>query len=160
MIDTKPSYKGEGLVWDKLKQYLPDDMIVYNQREVNGREYDFCVLSENLGLLVIEVKGWISDKVAVKGVDHIMVEGYERPQSSPKKQVRAYRFAILNLIRKKYSLSPLVLDMVCYPSISEEEYKSCHLDIVSEKDYTIFKEDLENQESLNNKIINIFRLIM
>jgi hypothetical protein len=48
--------------------------------------------------------------------------------------------------------------MVCYPFISEEEYKSCHLDIVSEKDYTIFKEDLENQESLNNKIINIFQI--
>lgn len=158
MIDTKPSYKGEGLVWDKLKKYLPDDMVVYNQREVNGREYDFCVMSENLGLIVIEVKGWISDKIAVNGVDHIMVEGYEKPQSSPKKQARAYRFAILNLIRKKYKLSPLVLDMVCYPFISETEYKSCHLNIVSEKAYTIFKEDLESRESLNNKIINIFQI--
>ena len=29
MIDERPSYKGEGLVWDKLKQYLPGDMVVY-----------------------------------------------------------------------------------------------------------------------------------
>lgn len=158
MIDTKPFYKGEGLVWDKLKEYLPDDMVVYNQREVNGREYDFCVMSENLGLIVIEVKGWVSDKIAVNGVDHIKVEGYEKLQSSPKKQARAYRFAILNLIRKKYNLSPLVLDMVCYPFISETEYKSCHLDIISEKDYTIFKEDLQSRELLNNKITNIFQI--
>ncbi len=158
MIDKKPSYKGEGLVWDKLHDYLPDDIIVYNQREVNGREYDFCIMSENLGFIVIEVKGWISEKISVNGVDDIIVEGYEKPQFSPKKQARAYRFAILNCINEKYNLSPLVLDMVCYPFISEVEYRNCHLDIISEKDYTIFKEDLENRELLNNKIINVFQI--
>ena len=50
MIDTKPSYKGEGKVWETLKEFLPDEMVVYNQREVNGREYDFCLLIENLGI--------------------------------------------------------------------------------------------------------------
>lgn len=158
MIDAKPSYKGEGIVWEKLKEYLPNETVVYNQREVNGREYDFCVMSENLGLIVIEVKGWISDKITVNGIDNIIVDGYEKPQTSPKKQARAYRFAILNRISKKYNLSPLVLDLVCYPFISEAEYKKCHLDIISEKEYTIFREDLENKELLNNKINNLFQI--
>ena len=57
MIDEKPSFKGEGKVWNKLSEYLPSDMVVYNQREINGREYDFCVMAENLGIVVIEVKG-------------------------------------------------------------------------------------------------------
>lgn len=158
MIDEKPFFKGEGKVWDKLSEYLPSNMVVYNQREINGREYDFCVMAENLGIVVIEVKGWLTEKIIVNGVDNIDVEGYEKPQTSPKKQARAYRFAILNKISEKYNVSPLVLDMVCYPFISKAEYESSRLDIVSEEQYTIFKEDLEDRERLNNKIINIFQV--
>lgn len=158
MIDKKPSFKGEGKVWDKLNEYLPDDMVVYNQREINGREYDFCIMAENLGIVVIEVKGWLSEKIIVKGVDNIEVEGYEKPQTSPKKQARAYRFAILNRISKNYNVSPLILDMVCYPFISKAEYEGIHLNIVSEEQYTIFKEDLEDRELLNYKISNVFQL--
>lgn len=84
MIDKKPSWKGEGKVWESLSTNLPGDNVVYNQREVNGREYDFCVLAENLGLVIIEVKGWDSDKIDVRGVDNIIVEGYDEPQTSPK----------------------------------------------------------------------------
>ena len=51
MIDTRPSFKGEGKVWDKFSEYLPNDMVIYNQREINGREYDFepnwkCIFDE------------------------------------------------------------------------------------------------------------------
>lgn len=158
MIDTKPSYKGEGLVWEKLNEYLPDEMVVYNQREINGREFDFCIMSENLGIVVIEVKGWQANKIKVNGIDDIAVDGYDTSQTSPKKQARAYRFAILNRISKKYNASPLVLDMVCYPFISEAEYKESHLDIISEREYTILKEDLDDREALNNRIINIFQI--
>lgn len=48
-------------------------MVVYNQREINGREYDFCVMAENLGIVVIEVKGWLTEKIIVNGVDNIDV---------------------------------------------------------------------------------------
>lgn len=158
MIDVRPSYKGEGKVWDKFSEYLPSDMVAYNQREINGREYDFCIMAENVGVLIVEVKGWLPDKIKVNGVDDIEVEGYEKPQGSPKKQARAYRFAILNKISAKYNVSPLVLDMVCYPFISKEDYYQTHLDIVSGEDYTIFAEDLENKEALNNKILNVFTI--
>lgn len=84
MIDLKPNYNGEAKVWEKLNEYLPNDMVVYNQREINGREYDFCVLAENLGILIIEVKGWISNKLKVNGVDDIEVDGYVDSQGSPK----------------------------------------------------------------------------
>ncbi len=158
MIDTKPSYKGESIVWDSLDKYLPSDFVVYNQREINGREYDFCIMAENLGVVIIEVKGWVSDKITVNGVDNIIIEGYDKAQTSPKKQARAYRFAVLNKISEKYNASPLVMDMVCYPFISEKEYHDCKLDIISEPQYTIFKEDLENQELINNKILNVFHI--
>lgn len=94
MIDKKPTYNGEAKVWERLNEYLPNDIVVYNQREINGREYDFCLMIENEGMLIIEVKGWKADKICVNGVDEIEVEGYDKAQTSPKKQARAYRFAL------------------------------------------------------------------
>lgn len=156
MIDQKPTLHGEAKLWSCLESYLPNDTIVYHNREVNGREFDFCLLMENYGVLVIEVKGWLSDKICVNGIDEIVVEGYDKPQRSPKKQSRAYRFALLNKIVEKHNVSPLVFDMVCYPFISEAEYKSKRLDIVSEEKFTIFKEDLDNQEQLLKKIFDAY----
>lgn len=152
MIDQKPTFHGEAKVWNALSSFLPNNIVVYNNREINGREFDYCLFIENVGVLIIEVKGWLADKISVQGVDNIIVEGYEKPQRSPKKQARAYRFALLNKIVEKYNTSPLVFDMVCYPFITKAEYRILHLDIVSEGQFTIFKEDLENAEALLAKL--------
>lgn len=152
MIDQKPSFHGEIKVWEKVNEYLPNDVIAYNNREINGREFDYCLFLEGMGALIIEVKGWLADKITVQGVDNIAVEGYDQPQRSPKKQARAYRFALLNKIKEKHNVSPLVFDMVCYPFISKDEYLATHLSIVSEEQFTIFKEDLDSKDALINKI--------
>lgn len=65
MIDQKPTLHGEAKLWSCLESYLPNDTIVYHNREVNGREFDFCLLMENYGVLVIEVK---KDITYVSGV--------------------------------------------------------------------------------------------
>ena len=41
MMDNKPTeYKGEALVWEKLYSLLPNDVVVYNHREVvDDREF-------------------------------------------------------------------------------------------------------------------------
>lgn len=159
MIDAKPAYHGEAKLWEQLKAFLPNSVIVYNNREINGREFDSCLFIENSGILIIEVKGWISSAIKVNGVDDIEVEGYNTPQHSPKKQARAYRFALLNKIKEKHNVSPLVFDMVCYPFISREEYFSTHLDIISEEQLTIFKEDLESSEMLTAKIQEAYNTV-
>ena len=157
MIDCKPEYLGEAKLWSALNDYLPDNIIVYNTREINGREFDSCLLLEDCGALIIEVKGWLANKITVKGVDEIEIEGYSDAQRSPKKQARAYRFALLNLIKQKFDASPLVLDMVCYPFITKEEYYQSHLDIICEETFVLFKEDLESEETLLNKIKGVFQ---
>lgn len=148
MIDNKPSFHGEAKAWESFQKFLPMEAVVYNNREINGREFDFCILWEGVGLFVVEVKGWMADKLTVLGVDNILVDGYEQPQKSPKKQARAYRFALLNKIVRKYNVSPLITDLVCYPFISRQDYQKQHLDIVSENNFTICKEDLESKEAL------------
>ena len=157
MIDKKPEYKGEGKVWESLSDNLPGEAIVYNSREVNGREFDFCILMKNVGMIIIEVKGWLANSIFnVTGVDEIIIQGYDKPEKSPKKQARAYRFGLLNLISDKYSVSPLIFDLVCYPFISKKEYYDNRLDIVSEETLTLFKEDLSDPIRLGDKLLNAY----
>lgn len=157
MIDKKPEYKGEGKVWESLSDNLPGEAIVYNGREINGREFDFCVLMKNIGMIVIEVKGWIADSIFdVAGVDEIIIQGYDKPEKSPKKQARAYRFGLLNMISDKYNVSPLIFDLVCYPFITKKEYYDKRLDIVSEETLTLFKEDLSDPIRLGDKLLNAY----
>ena len=157
MIDKKPEYKGESKVWEILSDNLPDEAIVYNGREVNGREFDFCILMKNIGMIVIEVKGWIADSIFdVAGVDEIIIQGYDKPEKSPKKQARAYRFGLLNMISDKYNVSPLIFDLVCYPFITKKEYYEKRLDIVSEETLTLFKEDLSDPIKLGDKLLNAY----
>lgn len=157
MIDKKPEYIGEGKVWNSFADNLPGNAVVYNSREVKGREFDFCILMKNIGMIVVEVKGWLADSIFdVAGVDEIVIQGYDRPEKSPKKQARAYRFGLLNMISDRYNVSPLIFDLVCYPFISKKEYYNKRLDIVSEESLTIFKEDLSDSMRLGDKLLNAY----
>lgn len=44
VVDVKSSYKGEQKVRNAIEEFFTDDAVVYNNREVNGREYDICLL--------------------------------------------------------------------------------------------------------------------
>lgn len=157
MIDNKPEYHGEAFTWESFLHNLPNEVVVYNHREINGKEFDFCILLKNMGILVVEVKGWrYEDIFDVAGVDEIIVSGYSKPQRSPKKQARAYRFGLLNMINDKYNVSPLIFDMVCYPFLSKKEYLEKRLDVISEPEMTLFKEDLADSMSLGGKISSAF----
>ena len=159
MMDNKPTeYKGEALVWEKLYSLLPNDVVVYNHREVvDDREFDFALLIKNVGIMVIEVKGWQSQYIFdVKGPDEIVIQGETQIYGSPEKQARGYRFDWLNFLNDQFAISPVVLSMVCYPFISEKEYKDVRLDIVSSRDFTIFSDDLNSATKLGQKISNAF----
>ncbi|MGP1403839.1 MAG: UvrD-helicase domain-containing protein [Catonella sp.] len=159
MMDNKPTeYKGEALVWEKLSSLLPGDVVIYNHREVvDDREFDFALLIKNVGIMVIEVKGWQSQYIFdIKGPDEIVIQGDSKIHSSPEKQARGYRFDWLNFLNDRFGISPVVLSMVCYPFISEKEYKDVRLDIVSSKDSTIFSDDLNSATKLGQKISNAF----
>ena len=159
MMDNKPTkYKGEALVWEKLSSLLPNDVVVYNHREVvDDREFDFALLIKNIGIMVIEVKGWKAQYIFdVKSPDEIIIEGESKVYGSPEKQARGYRFDWLNFLNDQFGISPVVLSMVCYPFISEKEYRGARLDVVSSKDFTIFSDDLSSANKLGQKILNAF----
>ena len=152
------TYEGEKKVYECIKDNLPDEIICYHNREITGKQFDFCLIIERMGMLVIEVKGWnISNIVKVNSPDCIQTNLYDEPVGSPKKQARSYKFALVNTYNNKYSINPLVMDMVCYPFMSEYEYKKCNLNIISEPEFTLFKEDIENPTKFAMKIAGVYQ---
>ena len=151
-------YAGESYVYDCIKENLPDDVVCYYNREVEGKQFDFCLLIENMGVVIIEVKGWKPNHIVkVQSPDEIITTLYEKPVLSPKKQANGYKFNLQNVYNKKYNINPLIMDLVCYPFISLSEYKKIGLDIVSEEEFTLFKEDIENPKRFANKIATIYK---
>ena len=158
MIDScSTEYAGEKFVYECIEKNLPDDIICYFNREVNAREFDFCLLIKDVGILLIEVKGWqTGDVVRIPSPDKIYLKGESKPVGSPKKQVRGYRFAVLNCIEANYHIKPLVMDMVCYPFMSKKDYKSNGLYTVSEPACTLFKEDISDMSAFLAKIAEYY----
>lgn len=159
MIDPLPELKGEAKTWSSIQQYLPDSVVVYHNREINGKQFDFCLFFENRFILIIEVKGWKYGTFTVKGANSIQVDGYSEPVRSPKQQSRLYRFSLLNRIRDKYGVSPLIMDMVCYPFITKAEYLQARLDLCSEEAFTIFQEELADRASFLEKLDACYRVM-
>ncbi len=162
MIDRKPEYRGEELVWESFSKNLPNDVVVYTHREVvNGDECDFALLIKNCGILIIEVKGWLAKYIFDVTNDGNVVltndsSDEKKIQGSPRIQARKYRFQWLNFIQDRLGFSPLVLHMVCYPFISEKEYHDTHLDILSDRNITLFAEDIKDPVKLGRKIDSWF----
>jgi len=152
-LDIQPN-KGEKEFFRALDLYLDNSHIVYKNREVYGREFDFCILIPEVGIAVVEVKGWSESMVkGVPGGDAITIRtDYGDELCNPRMQVRAYRFAVYNHIKNKLGKQPLVFHMVCYPFISMDFYRSRRMDLVMEETLTFLKEDLNDQEAFQSKL--------
>lgn len=159
LIDKEPSYEGEKKVWNAFNKQLPQNWVVYNNRSINGREYDFCVMAPNIGLFIVEVKGWIPSSIlTVVDQNTIFLANHDKPNGSPRGQARGYRFDLLNKIRRELGMNPLVMSFVCYPFISKEKYISLGLNIISEENETIFEEDLKDSARLFSKFKNRYNI--
>lgn len=158
MDKKSEKYAGEARVYECLQKNLPDSIIGYYNREVNGHEFDFCILVKNLGLMIIEVKGWSIEHIeSVKSPDEIYLKDTRGPVGSPKKQANGYRFALLNMLNIRYGINPVVVSCVAYPFLRETDYKKAGLNIVSEPELTLFSEDLEDEKRLSLKIGGVFK---
>ncbi|MFY7805530.1 MAG: nuclease-related domain-containing protein [Limnoraphis robusta] len=54
--------QGEKRLFKILRDELPDDFFIYYEPNVKGLFPDFIILSPDLGLLILEVKGWSSQQ--------------------------------------------------------------------------------------------------
>lgn len=81
MMDIKDeTYEGEKKVYECIENNLPEEIICYYNREIAGKQFDFCLIMEHMGMLVIEVKGWnVSNIIRVNSPDSIETNLYSEP---------------------------------------------------------------------------------
>lgn len=145
---------GEERMVQVLAEFLDDHHIAYRNRTIYGRELDVFVVIPDVGLLVIEVKGWKESTVNQVLDGHrisINTESGIR-EEAPRRQAKGYRNALENYLRHELGKYPLVFAMVAYPFISRDFYLEKGMDRVSEEAFTFLQDDLVSGELFRVKL--------
>lgn len=93
-----------------LLRRLPEDCVVYYEPMVGDRCPDFVVICSDLGLLVIEVKGWRIGDILAADPHTVQVTDHGRAvrQVHPLRQARGYMFALMDRCRVHPAIAPLL----------------------------------------------------
>lgn len=97
--DKLPSRASKGEIkLFSILQKLPDDCIVYYEPIVEDRYPDFIVLIPDLGLLVIEVKGWYPKDILAADSGSILLKEQrgEVKRNHPVRQARDYMLSLMD----------------------------------------------------------------
>lgn len=145
---------GEDTFCKALIDAFPDDYIIYRNRQVFGREFDMAMLIPNVGIVVFEIKGWQESTVLrIENGDTIIIKTEDgEALATPQKQVRGYRFAIERRILQDLGAKPIVFCMVVYPQISKAYYEQKRLDVITEPQFTVLKEDVAFSAAIQAKL--------
>lgn len=105
--DTMPygASQGEKRVFSIL-QNLPDDYIVYSEANISGRNPDFIVIGPDLGILVIEAKGWYAKNI-LGGDSHNIItlyNGRESKAKHPLRQAKEYMYSLMDYCSENHEL--------------------------------------------------------
>ena len=91
---------GERILFQTLKNYLPDDYIVYYEPHIRGCCPDFVIIGPDMGVVVLEVKDITRPKLLQVDSQHwlIRTEQGDKRITSPLIQARNYMFKIMNTL--------------------------------------------------------------
>ena len=100
--------RGEERTFALLKK-LPDDYLIYYEPYIDNRHPDFIVIAPDLGVIIIEVKGWHLDDIVQGNPSEITInENYrERQEIHPLEQARNYMWRLARACEKSPSCSLL-----------------------------------------------------
>jgi hypothetical protein len=104
------SSKGEQRLFAVL-QKLPDDWIVYYEPVISARYPDFVVIAPDLGVIVVEVKGWNPNDILGGDLQTVRVRdrGVEKNEVHPIRQARGYQNNLQDECRKSLAARSLLL---------------------------------------------------
>lgn len=163
--------KGEERVFQILKK-LPDDYLAYYEPNINNRRPDFVVIAPDLGVIVIEVKGWYIPDI-VRGSDsEIVVRDNDREKTvkHPLLQARNYQWRLVDLASKHPRLSVLLHQegphknhfifpfghFVILPNITQESirnYRNQDFSVIFPPKNTMTREELVSLENADSELI-------
>lgn len=167
---------GERLLFRTLKEYLPDDYIVYYEPEIHGRRPDFVVIGPDLGLLVLEVKDYTKNTLFQLNQDEwtlVTSSGEQTKTKSPLKQARDNVFHIVDHLKKDKSLVQLEGKYqfqlkfpygfgTVFTRLYQKDFVENGLYSVIEPDLCLTRDEIDpekeafSEENLFEKIINMF----
>lgn len=101
--------RGEERTFSILKK-LPDDYLVYYEPNIDNRRPDFIVIAPDLGVIVIEVKGWYLEDIEKVSDSEVVTlyDGRRRVEVHPLTQARNYQWRLVNACEKNPKFSHLL----------------------------------------------------
>src|SRR5512138_1979884 len=87
--------RGEERTFALLKK-LPDDYLIYYEPNIDNRHPDFIVIAPDLGVIIIEVKGWHFEDIVGGNHSEISVKSNDLPRQEihPLEQARNYMWRL------------------------------------------------------------------
>ena len=154
---------GEGLVYNFLATVAkPDvDYTVWYSPDIRGREPDFILYNNVVGLIIFEVKDWSLDQIveADRKQFHLFINGREERRKNPMQQVREYFFACMDALKKDGRLMsvdhgqqgnprvPINCGLIL-PNINKMEFRESGLESVLDGEKIFFWDDLHPESPL------------
>jgi hypothetical protein len=122
-----------------------------------GREPDFVLFGNHLGLLVLEVKDWLIDQIEEVDSQNftVWISGREEQKTNPDRQARGYVYELMNALREipEFHSGPGAHEgrlkipigrMVVFPHISRDEYLERGLGKIISLERVLCQDDLSN----------------
>ncbi len=172
--------RGEERTFALLKK-LPDDYLVYYEPNIDDLHPDFIVIAPDLGVIIIEVKGWYLDDI-IKGDNSEVTINYDNlltHETHPLEQARNYMWRLAGICKKSPMRSSLLQKEGKYQNkfifpfchfavlsnISQDNIlrrKDADISSIFKMDHTMFRNELialENAsaEELRNTLLRFFK---
>ncbi|RXE56026.1 hypothetical protein ABH15_07460 [Methanoculleus taiwanensis] len=89
---------------------MPDDYLVYYEPNIDNRRPDFIVIAPDLGVIVIEVKGWYLDDIERVSDSEVVTlyDGRPKAEVHPLTQARNYQWRLVKACEKNPRFSHLL----------------------------------------------------
>jgi len=122
--------RGEERTFAILKK-LPDDYLIYYEPNINNRHPDFVVIAPDLGVIIIEVKGWFLDDIVSGNHSEITVNIDDRPRQEihPLEQARNYMWRLFRACENSPNRSQLLRQEGHYKN--KFFFPFCHFAVLS-----------------------------
>lgn len=154
---------GEGVFYRFLNTCAkPDDRyIAWYQPDIQGREPDFILYSQEAGLIIFEVKDWALDQIVAVDPQSftLYIEGKDERRKNPLQQIREYFGHIMDKIKQDGQLvskdshtygqvKVTVNSGIVFPNINKYEYQEKGLHRVIPSERIFFWDDLHPQSPI------------
>lgn len=167
---------GERLLFRTLKNYLPDDYIVYYEPDILGKRPDFVILGPDLGIVILEVKDYTKNTLIQLNQDEWIIRssaGVQTKVKNPLKQAREYMFHMMDKLKQDHNLIQLEgryqynLKFPCgagavFTRLSQKDFIENDLYSVIDIDLSFTRDEIDpdrdgfSEENLFEKISNMF----